>query len=227
MGLFITFEGPEGSGKSTQARLLANWLAEQGMNVLFTREPGGTSIGDHIRQILLSPDHTDLIPEAEVLLFSASRAQLVRQVILPLLEKGGIVVCDRYADSTYAYQGYGRGLDMDILRRITHFATRGLVPDLTFLIDIPVEEGLRRKKQGMGEDDWNRLEAEEIAYHERVRWGYLELAAQEPARWVVLDGLQPVEELQKHIQEHVNQLLTRELAAEEMDETDRRRGEQR
>ncbi len=203
MSLFITFEGPEGSGKSTQARLLAEWLREQGLNVLFTREPGGTPIGDRVRQILLSPDHTDLTPEAEVLLFSASRAQLVRQVILPHLEQGGIVVCDRYADSTYAYQGYGRGLDMDTLRYITRFATRGLVPDLTFLIDVPVQEGLRRKQAGTGADDWNRMEAEVQAYHERVRQGYLELAAQEPDRWVVLNGLEPIEALQAQIRDHV------------------------
>ncbi len=203
MSLFITFEGPEGSGKSTQARLLAEWLSAQGLNVLFTREPGGTSIGDRIRQILLSPNSAGLVPEAEVLLFSASRAQLVREAILPHLEAGGIVVCDRYADSTYAYQGYGRGLDMDTLRRITHFATQGLVPDLTFLIDIPVEEGLRRKRRGNGEDDWNRMEAELHAYHERVREGYLELAAQEPARWVVLDGRKPVEVVQEQVRNHV------------------------
>ncbi len=203
MSLFITFEGPEGSGKSTQARLLAEWLSAQGLNVLFTREPGGTSIGDRVRQILLSPNSAGLVPEAEVLLFSASRAQLVREAILPHLEAGGIVVCDRYADSTYAYQGYGRGLDMDTLRRITHFATQGLVPDLTFLIDIPVEEGLRRKRRGNGEDDWNRMEAELHAYHERVREGYLELAAQEPARWVVLDGRKPVEVVQEQVRNHV------------------------
>ena len=207
MSLFITFEGPEGSGKSTQARLLAEWLAEQGLDVRFTREPGGTPIGDRIRQILLSPNSAGLTPEAEVLLFSASRAQLVREVILPHLEQGGIVVCDRYADSTYAYQGYGRGLDMDILRRITAFATRGLVPDLTFLIDIPVREGLHRKRQGDGEDDWNRMEAEVIAYHERVRQGYLELARQEPERWVVLDGREPVASLHTRIREHVAAML--------------------
>ncbi len=209
MGLFITFEGPEGSGKSTQARLLAAWLAEQGLDVRFTREPGGTPIGDRIRQILLSPDTTNLVAEAEVLLFSASRAQLVREVILPHLEQGGIVVCDRYADSTYAYQGYGRGLDMDILRRITHFATRGLVPDLTFLIDIPVQEGLHRKRRGDGEDDWNRMEAEVLAYHERVRAGYLELARQEPERWVVLDGRLPVEVLHQRVRERVAAMLAR------------------
>ncbi len=220
MRLFITFEGPEGSGKSTQARLLAEWLAEQGHDVLFTREPGGTSIGDRIRQILLSPNSVGLVAEAEVLLFSASRAQLVREVILPHLEQGGIVICDRYADSTDAYQGYGRGLDMDVLKQITRFATRGLAPDLTFLLDVPVKEGLYRKRQGNGEDDWNRMEAEVLAYHERVREGYLTMAAQEPERWVVLDGLQPVHVLQEQIRERVLALI-----GSASHETHSRRGE--
>lgn len=222
MGLFITFEGPEGSGKSTQARMLAQWLADRGLDVLFTREPGGTPIGDRIREILLSPNSVGLVAEAEVLLFSASRAQLVQEVIRPHLERGGIVICDRYADSTYAYQGYGRGLDMDMLRRITHFATRGLVPDITFLLDIPVREGLHRKQQGDGEDDWNRMEAEHIAYHERVRQGYLELARRDPKRWVILDGLQPVDTLQALIRDHA---LERLRSAGH--ETDSRRSEQR
>lgn len=199
MGVFITFEGPEGSGKSTQVRLLVTWLRSRGVNVLATREPGGTPVGDRIRQLLLDPALTSLTPEAEVLLFSASRAQLVRQVIRPHLEQGGIVVCDRFADSTLAYQGYGRGLDLDMLRTITRFATDGLVPDLTFLLDIPVAEGLARKREGTGEDDWNRMEREVLAYHERVRAGYLALAAAEPDRWYVLDAREDVDTLQTRI----------------------------
>ncbi len=199
MGVFITFEGPEGSGKSTQVRLLVTWLRSRGVNVLATREPGGTPVGDRIRQLLLDPALTSLTPEAEVLLFSASRAQLVRQVIRPHLEQGGIVVCDRFADSTLAYQGYGRGLDLDMLRTITRFATDGLVPDLTFLLDIPVTEGLARKRQGTGEDDWNRMEREVLSYHERVRAGYLALAAAEPDRWYVLDAREDVDTLQARI----------------------------
>ncbi len=207
MGLFITFEGPEGSGKSTQARRLVAWLREQGADVLATREPGGTPIGNRIRQILLSPETVGLTAEAEVLLFSASRAQLVREVIRPHLDHGGVVVCDRYADSTYAYQGFGRGLDMRALEEITRFATGGLVPDLTFLLDVPVGEGLARKRNGEGEDDWNRMEQEVLAYHERVRQGYLELAARDPDRWVVLDALRPVEVLQAEIRAHVARRL--------------------
>ncbi len=207
MGLFITFEGPEGSGKSTQARRLVAWLREQGADVLATREPGGTPIGDRIRQILLSPETVGLTAEAEVLLFSASRAQLVREVIRPHLDRGGVVVCDRYADSTYAYQGFGRGLDMRALEEITRFATGGLVPDLTFLLDVPVGEGLARKRNGEGEDDWNRMEQEVLAYHERVRRGYLELASRDPDRWAVLDALRPVEALQAEIRAHVARRL--------------------
>lgn len=197
MGIFITFEGPEGSGKSTHVRLLAEWLRDRGVDVLSTREPGGTPVGDRIRDILLAVDGCELTPEAEALLFSASRAQLVRTVIRPHLAKGGVVVCDRFADSTYAYQGYGRGLDLDVLRQITRFATDGLVPDITFLLDLPVAEGLARKQAtGAG---WNRMEEEVQAYHERVRAGYLALAAAEPERWHVLDARQSVEAIQTQI----------------------------
>ena len=205
MGLFITFEGPEGSGKSTQVRLLVAWLEDRGVDVLATREPGGTPAGDRIRDILLSSTACPITPEAEALLFSASRAQLVREVIRPHLERGGIVVCDRFADSTLAYQGYGRGLDLDMLQVITYFATGGLVPDITFLLDIPVEEGLARKRRH--QEEWNRMEQEVLTYHERVRAGYLALAAQEPERWYVLDARQAVSELQERIREVVARKL--------------------
>ncbi len=207
MGFFITFEGPEGSGKSTQARLLAEWLRDRGVDVLLTREPGGTPVGDRIRSILLDPRLDHLSPEAEVLLFSASRAQHVRTLIRPALEAGRVVICDRYADSTYAYQGYGRGLPLEDLQAITRFATGGLKPDLTLLIDVPVEIGLRRKRGGSGKDDWNRMEQERLAYHRRVREGYLKLAEQEPQRWVVLDGRTPLHELQEHIRALITQRL--------------------
>jgi len=207
VSLFITFEGPEGSGKSTQARLLVEWLRQRGVDVLFTREPGGTPIGDRIREVLLDPGHRDMVPETEVLLFSASRAQLVRQVIKPHLERGGVVVCDRYADSTYAYQGYGRGVDLEMLRVVTRFATGGLVPDLTFLLDVPVEVGLMRKRDGEGEDDWNRMEEEVVEYHERVRAGYLRLAAEDRKRWVILDGRHPVPTLHRVIRTRVARRL--------------------
>lgn len=142
MSLFITFEGPEGSGKTTQIQLLAAWLREQGQTVLATREPGGTAIGDRVRAILLDSDHREMQAQTEILLFSAARAQIVGQIIRPHLAGGGVVLCDRFADSTLAYQGYGRQLDLATLRLITAFATGGLQPDLTFCLDLPVDVGL-------------------------------------------------------------------------------------
>lgn len=204
--LFITFEGPEGSGKTTQVQRLAGWLSDQGYHVITTREPGGTRIGDKIRGILLDPAHTEMVPAAEILLFSAARAQIVREVIQPHLAGGGIVVCDRFADSTLAYQGYGHGLDLGVLKVITDFATEGLKPELTFLLDIPVEAGLKRKEKGDA-NEWNRIEAQSRAFHERVREGYLELAAAEPARWVVLDAARDIETLQRAIVEEVARRL--------------------
>ena len=195
MSLFITFEGPEGSGKTTQIQLLAAWLREQGQTVLATREPGGTVIGDRVRAILLDSDHREMQAQTEILLFSAARAQIVGQIIRPHLARGGVVLCDRFADSTLAYQGYGRQLDLATLRLITAFATGGLQPDLTFCLDLPVDVGLQRKAAGAGEE-WNRMEQETLAFHGRVHRGYLTLAQAEPARWRVLDATQPVQALQ-------------------------------
>ncbi|MGQ9667212.1 MAG: dTMP kinase [Anaerolineae bacterium] len=206
--LFVTFEGPEGCGKTTQVRLLAERLRARGYDVLTTREPGGTRIGDQIRAILLDPAHTEMVPAAEILLFSAARAQIVHEVILPHLQRGGVVLCDRFADSTLAYQGYGHGLDLDVLRVITAFATAGLTPDVTFYLDIPVEEGLRRKARA-GRAEWNRMEQRELAYHQRVQDGYRRLIAAEPARWVVIDASKSIEEI--HLQ--VVQEVERRLAA--------------
>ena len=203
MSLFITFEGPEGSGKTTQLKLLAEWLSEQGKDVLATREPGGTAISEAIRGILLDPTHTEMQPEAEILLFSAARAQIVAQVIRPHLQGGGIVLCDRYADSTLAYQGYGRGLDLDTLCAITAFATGGLVPDLTIYLDIAIEKGLQRKLP----QEWNRLEAQALAFHQRVREGYLEMAASEPDRWLSVDAFQPIANIQAAIRERIEVLI--------------------
>jgi len=206
MGLFITFEGPEGSGKTTQIRLLADWLGEQGREVLTTREPGGTRIGEAIRDVLLSPAHTEMCAEAEILLFSAARAQLVRETLQPHLMRGGVVLCDRFADSTLAYQGSGRLLDLDTLRQITLFATGGLIPALTICLDLPVVEGLRRK-QGGDQAEWNRMERERLDFQERVRRGYLALAAAEPQRWFVLDALRAIEVIQTEIRQRVAALL--------------------
>jgi len=203
--LFITFEGPDGSGKTTQIRLLYQYLQERGYPVYLTREPGGTSIGDQIRTVLHDVGNTEMRPEAEILLYSASRAQLVGQVIRPRLAAGEIVLCDRYAESTLAYQGYGRQLDLPMLRDITAFATGGLRPDLIIYLDLPVEEGLRRRLAAHQVDgaEWNRLDQEEAAFHRRVRAGYLQMAAAEPDRWLVLDAAQPVDVVQRHIREAV------------------------
>ncbi len=195
MTLFITFEGPDGSGKTTQARRLAEYLQARGLPILLTREPGGTEISEQIRQVILSTRNQAMRNEAEVLLFSAARAQIVAELIRPALAAGKIVVCDRYSDSTLAYQGYGLGLDLDALRAITQFATGGLVPDLTFYIDVPAEVGLTRRQRGKT----NRLDQKDVEYHTRVRNGYLELAKAEPRRWVVIDGTASVEEVQGQI----------------------------
>ncbi len=207
--MFITFEGPEGSGKTTQLANLAGWLRHRGFDVLTTREPGGTAIGDRVRNILLDPVATEMQPEAEVLLFSAARAQHVRQVIQPHLRRGGVVLCDRFADSTLAYQGYGHGLDLAQLHAITEFATGGLKPHLTVYLDIEVEAGLRRKAMAAGEDasQWNRMERQTVAYHQRVRAGYLAMAAAEPDRWLIVDALQPIVVVQEAVRQAVAQRL--------------------
>jgi dTMP kinase len=207
--MFITFEGPEGSGKSTQLVLLAAWLRGLGQDVLATREPGGTAIGDRVRAILLDPACGEMLAEAEVLLFSAARAQHVGQVIRTHLTRGGIVLCDRYADSTLAYQGYGRQLDLPTLRVITGFATGGLRPDLVVYLDIDAEVGLRRKQLHANDDasQWNRMEQEALAYHQRVRNGYLQMAAAEPGRWLLVDASQDVSAVQATVQARVGELL--------------------
>jgi len=189
MGRFITFEGPEGSGKSTQIRLLAAALEEQGLDVLATREPGGTAIGDAVRNILLDARNTRMSPRTEALLFNAARAQLVDEVIRPALAAGLLVLCDRYADSTLAYQGYGHGQPLDPLRQIGRYATGDLTPDLTIYLDIDPLEGLRRKQNGAAEE-WNRMEQQQLAFHQAVREGYLALARLDAARWHVVDASQ-------------------------------------
>lgn len=184
--MFITLEGPDGSGKTSQVQPLAEYLRDKGYPVYTTREPGGTAIGDQVREILMSMKNTGMNPRTETLLFCSARAQLVDEVIRPHLEKGDIVLCDRYADSTLAYQGYGHGNDLDLLRKVLNFATGGLVPDLTVLMDIDSEIGLGRRKSGGGE--WNRLDAYQLELHQRVRAGYLEMAKAEPERWVIVDA---------------------------------------
>jgi len=195
--LFITLEGPDGGGKTTQAYLLADHLRRFGHSVVLTREPGGTAIGEQVRAVLHDPAHTDMCPWAEVFLYAASRAQLVAQLVRPALAEGKVVVCDRFYDSTLAYQGYGRGLDIVALWTITRLATGGLAPDLTLCLDIDPGRGLQRRL--LGGEEWNRLDQEALAFHRRVRAGYLELAGLEPDRWVVIDAARPVEDVQREV----------------------------
>lgn len=204
--MFITFEGPDGSGKSTQIKRLAERLRAEGRNVLLTREPGGTEIGEQIRHVLHDLKNKAMQPRAELLLYSAARAQLVGQVIQPHLAAGGLVLSDRYYDSTLAYQGYGHGLDLAALRAITAFATNGLRPDLTLLFDIEAETGLRRRQANAAE--WNRLDDYALEFHARVRAGYLEMLAQEPARWVKLDAAQEIDTLSECVWQKVSERLT-------------------
>lgn len=204
MSLFITFEGPDGSGKTTQVRLLAEFLRARAYAVLLTREPGGTAIGEQIRNVLLSTRNRAMRAETEVLLFSAARAQIVAELIRPALAAGTIVLCDRYSDSTFAYQGYGLGLDLEALRAITRFATGGLVPDVTFYVDVPAEIGLARRQRGKT----NRLDQKDIEYHTRVREGYLALARAEPARFVIVDGTRAIAQVQEDIRAQLLRVLS-------------------
>jgi dTMP kinase len=206
VSLFVTFEGPEGSGKSTQIRRLAAVLEAQNLPVLVTREPGGTTIGNAIRAVLLDPARTEMSPRAETLLFNAARAQIVDQVIRPALDAGRIVLCDRYADSTLAYQGYGHGQPLEPLRGLAEYATAGLTPDLTIYLDIDVLDGLQRKQAGEAEE-WNRMEEKALAFHQAVRAGYLELAAAEPERWLVVDAAQSIEAVHAAILARVQPLI--------------------
>jgi dTMP kinase len=238
MSLFITFEGVEGSGKSTQARLLYQRLQERGYPVILTREPGGTRISELIRRILTDLQHTEMAATTETLLFAAARAQLVNQLIRPYLATGGIVLCDRYADSTYAYQGYGLGRDTQELHTITNIATGGLQPDLTIYLDLLAEEGLERKRQGKQEyemsrraqqeytrssapnpittpPEWNRLDARDIAYHKRVEDGFRALMQQEPDRWRRFDAQQPIlmlaQEIETMLEPYLQEITPLEL----------------
>jgi dTMP kinase len=189
-GRFIVLEGPDGAGKSEQAARLAARLTAQGRAVTFTREPGGTPLGEQVRRIVLDPADVPRGPLADALLFNAARSQLVADVIRPALARGDILVCDRYATSTMAYQGYGSGIDRDMLATIQTFATGGLLPDLVVVIDVPVEVGLARRDAGRAEERTRFEDGErhDLAFHQRVRAGYLEMAAADPQRWVVVDG---------------------------------------
>ena len=203
MTLFITFEGGEGSGKSVQTRALYRRLSRLAIPAVLTHEPGVASLGRRIAKLLKWAHDLEISPEAELLLFNVSRAQLVAEVIRPALDSGKVVICDRYADSTTAYQGYGRGIDLQIVSAVNDTGALGLKPDLTVLLDISAEEGLARKKGGRRD----RFEREEIAFHQRVREGFLKLATEEPERWFVIDAEQSRIKVEQIIWQRVSQLL--------------------
>ncbi len=203
MALFITFEGGEGSGKSVQSRTLFRRLEKLAVPALLTHEPGGTVLGQKLARLLKYARDTGISPMTELLMFNASRAQLVGEVMRPGLKAGKVVICDRYTDSTIAYQHYGRGLDLTLVRTINDAATGGLTPDLTVLLDVPVELGLARK----GDKKPDRFEKEDMAFHRRVREGYLKMAASEPRRWLVIDARLPKEKIAGIIWERISRLL--------------------
>lgn len=210
-GRFITFEGVEGSGKTTQIRLAGEFLRARGLAVVTTQEPGGTPLGERIREILLNSGGVDISGEAELLLFAAARAQHADTVIRPALEQGRVVLCDRFSDATIAYQAYGRGLPLEPVRGICRFASRGLVPHLTLLFDLPVEAGLERafrriadREGGLRED---RFEREHLDFHRRIREGYLAIARQEPGRVRVLDASQGIEPTREAVQSVLSAFL--------------------
>jgi dTMP kinase len=202
--MFITLEGPDGGGKTSHVAQLAEFLTGRGYSVTTTREPGGTQIGDQVRAVLTRMENTQMHPRTETLLFLAARAQLVEQCIRPQLSRGNIVLSDRYADSTLAYQGYGHGNDLDVLRSLLNFATGGLWPDLTLLLDIQPKDGLQRKRGG---GEWNRLDAYDLAFHQRVWEGYHALARLDPQRWVVIDASESFETVQDHLRQAIAQRL--------------------
>ena len=197
--MFITLEGPDGSGKTGQIPLLADFLEKKGYSVFCGREPGFTSIGEQIRDVIMDHKNKLMHPRTETLLFCAARSQMVEEVIKPKLAQGQIVLLDRYTDSTLAYQGYGHQNDIELIQKLLDFATGGLYPELTFLLDVDPEVGLRRRQQGGGE--WNRMDAYDLEYHERVRNGYLEMVKKDPKRWRIVNASQSVDVVQSNLQE--------------------------
>lgn len=202
-GLFIVFEGVEGAGKSSQIKLLSQYLDDAGYSVVVTKEPGGTPIGEAIREILLNPDFSQMGPETETLLYSASRAQHVTQVILPALEEGKIVLCDRYVASSYAYQSFGRGLPLAKIKELNEWATGGLKPDLTIIFSVPIKEGLGRATKHYAD----RIEQEGIDFHSKVQEGYLELTRKNPGQYKVIEGAGSKEAIHQEVLKVVKDLL--------------------
>ncbi|MBN2654019.1 MAG: dTMP kinase [Nitrospirae bacterium] len=204
--MFISLEGIEGTGKSTQSRLLSEALTAAGYEALLTFEPGGTRIGQSIREILLKPDHKEMSFVAELLLYNAARSQHLHEVILPALERGAVVITDRYTDSTVAYQGYGRGIDIELLKSIDRISTKGFMPHLTILFDLDVQVGLERNR---GVNKVDRFELEEVAFHEKVRSGYLEIARLEPQRIKIVDASKEPQDIHKQVKDIVMERLCR------------------
>ena len=202
MGLFITFEGGEGCGKSTQSKLLLRKFEQENVPAVLTHEPGGTALGNELRRTLKRKRDSSLSPQAELFLFAASRVQLVAEVIRPALEAGKVVICDRFTHSTMVYQGYGRGLDFTAIKMVNNMATRHLNPDLIILLDISPEQGLVRKQSLK-----DRFELEDLSFHQRVREGYLKMAAAEPDRWLVIDASLPKEKIAEIIWDRVSRIL--------------------
>ncbi|MEN6480085.1 MAG: dTMP kinase [Anaerolineales bacterium] len=209
MSKFIALEGLDGSGKSTQMRLLREALAQRDLEVVWTREPGGTSIGEQIRIVLHDLANGSMLPITEALLYSAARAQLVAEVIRPALARGAVVITDRFAASTLAYQGYGHGLDLAVLRQITALVTGGLVPDLTIYLDLAPERGLERKlaDRRAGQGEWNRMDEQTMAFYQAVREGYLAMAREQPEHWLVLDANGTIEGIHAQIMDRIAALL--------------------
>lgn len=203
MSLFITFEGSEGGGKSTQTAALCRWLEGRGVPVVLTHEPGGTELGEKVSDLLKWARETRISPLTELMLFNASRAQLIEEIVRPALKAGKVVICDRFDDSTTAYQSFGRGLDLETVKRVNDTAKAGIRPDLTILLDLSIEDGLARKKG----QKLDRFELENIEFHHKVREGYLTLARSEPERWLVIDARQPKEVTAELIRQKVLTLL--------------------
>ncbi|MDD3183875.1 MAG: dTMP kinase [Anaerostipes sp.] len=204
MGLFITMEGPDGAGKSTQIDLLRDYLLEKGYDIIVCREPGGTEISESIRQIILNKDYTKMGNMTELLLYAAARAQLVEEVIRPAIEEGKVVICDRFLESSVVYQGIARGMGIELVYKVNEYAIGDMMPDLTVMIDLDAEEGIQRKKN---QTELDRMERESIEFHEKVVDGYRSLLDQGLDRIKRVDGMQPVDAIQTRIRELVNKLI--------------------
>ena len=210
LSLFITFEGVEGSGKTTQIRRLKRYLTQKGIPCKVTREPGGSPIGEKVRKILLNPDYREMVPLSELLLYEAARSQHVKEVIGPFFKKGRVILCDRFSDATIAYQGYGRGVDLRLIKKLNRLSTQGIKPDVTFLLDCPSGVGLKRallRNRSLRGEKEDRFEREKIQFHHRVRRGYLSMAKKEPHRVKVIDTRQGEKRVFQKIQKIVDNLL--------------------